>query len=144
MSKYAQGKYQVLNPDKYVGKRQPTYRSSWEHVFMRFCDNNPNILKWASESVHINYKNPFTGKQTIYVPDFLIYYIDRNGKHQADVIEVKPKKETSLQEAKSRRDQAYAVLNMVKWEAAKGWCKSKGLNFKIITEEQIFHQGKGK
>jgi len=33
---------------------------------------------------------------------------------------------------------------MVKWEAAKGWCKSKGLNFKIITEEQIFHQGKGK
>ena len=80
MSKYAQGKYQVLNPDKYVGKRQPTYRSSWEHVFMRFCDNNPNILKWASESVHINYKNPFTGKQTIYVPDFLIYYIVRNGK----------------------------------------------------------------
>lgn len=108
---------------------------------MSFCDNNPNILKWASEPIRINYRNPFTGKATIYVPDFLIYYIDRSGNHCADVIEVKPKKETSLGEAKSRRDQAYTVLNMAKWEAAKAWCKQKGLNFKIVTEEQIFHQG---
>jgi hypothetical protein len=141
MSKYSQGKYQIKNPDKYVGKGTPTFRSSWEHVFMSFCDNNPNILKWASEPIRINYKNPFTGKNTIYVPDFLIYYIDRSGNHSADVIEVKPKKETNLGEAKSRRDQAYTVLNMAKWEAAKAWCKQKGLNFKIVTEEQIFHQG---
>jgi len=144
MSKYAQGKYQIKNPDKYVGKHSPTYRSSWEHVFMTFCDNNPNILKWASEAVRINYRNPFTGKNTIYVPDFLIYYIDKSGNHHADVIEVKPRKETSLDEAKSMRDKAYAVLNMVKWEAARGWCKQQGLNFRIITEDQIFHQGKGK
>lgn len=144
MSKYAQGKFQIKNAEKYVGKHSPTYRSSWEHVFMTFCDNNPNILKWASEAVRINYRNPFTGKNTIYVPDFLIYYIDKGGHHHADVIEVKPRKETNLEEAKSPRDKAYAVLNMVKWEAARAWCKQQGLNFRIITEDQIFHQGKGK
>ena len=64
---YSQGKFQVKNPEKYVGKGVPTFRSSWEHVFMSFCDNNPNILKWASESIKIPYRNPLTGKQTIYV-----------------------------------------------------------------------------
>ena len=56
MSKYANGLYQILNPEKYVGKGTPKYRSSWEHAAMRMLDNNPAILKWASESIHINYK----------------------------------------------------------------------------------------
>lgn len=143
MSKYAQGKYQVLNPQKYVGKGAPTYRSGWEHTFMRFCDNNPAILQWASEAVHINYRNPFTNKNTIYVPDFLVIYQDANGKQKAEIIEVKPKKETSLQEAgRSPRAQAAAILNMAKWEAAKAWSKANGMGFRIVTEDQIFHQGK--
>ena len=144
MSKYAQGKFQIKNPDKYIGKKSPTYRSAWEFVFMQFCDNNPNILKWASEAVHINYRNPLTGKNTIYVPDFLIIYQDKNGNQQGDVIEVKPKKETTMESAKSTRDQAFVILNMAKWEAARAWCKGQGLNFRVVTEDQIFHQGKGK
>lgn len=145
MSKYAQGKYQILNPEKYVGKGTPTYRSGWEHTFMRFCDNNPSILQWASEAVHINYRNPFTNKNTIYVPDFLIIYQDANGKQHAEIVEVKPKKETSLQEAgKSTRAQAAAILNMCKWEAAKAWSKAHGMTFRVVTEDQIFHQGRTK
>jgi len=144
MSKYAQGKFQIKNPEKYVGKKQPTYRSAWEFVFMNFCDNNPNILQWASEAVHINYRNPLTGKNTIYVPDFLIIYTDKNGKQHGDVIEVKPKKETAMENARSARDQAFVLLNMAKWEAARAWCKNQGLNFRVVTEDQIFHQGKGK
>ena len=80
MSKYAQGKYQLLNPQKYVGNKTPTYRSGWEWTFMQFCDNNPNVLQWASEAIHINYRNPFTGRNTIYVPDFLITYTDEIGR----------------------------------------------------------------
>lgn len=145
MSKYAQGKYQIQNPAKYVGNKQPTYRSSWEFVFMQFLDNNPSVLQWASEAIHVNYRNPLTGKNTIYVPDFLMVYVDANGKQHAEVIEVKPTKETSLQEAgKSPRAQAAAILNMAKWEAARQWCRAKGLTFRVVTENQIFHQGKTK
>jgi hypothetical protein len=142
MAKYAQGKFQLLNPQKYVGNKTPTYRSSWEFVFMQFCDNNPNVINWASEAVHINYRNPLTGKNTIYVPDFLITYQDAGGAQRAEVIEIKPKKETTLEGAKNVRDQAAAILNMAKWEAARQWCKAHGLTFRVVTEDMIFHQGK--
>ena len=143
MSKYANGKYQIQNPSKYVGNKTPTDRSGWEHTFMTFCDNNPNILQWASEAIHINYRNPLTGRNTIYVPDFLIVYNDAKGQRHAEVIEVKPTKETSLQEAgRSPRAQAAAILNMAKWEAARAWCKAQGLHFRVVTEKDIFHQGK--
>jgi hypothetical protein len=142
MAKYAQGKFQLQNPQKYVGNKTPTYRSSWEFVFMQFCDNNPNIINWASEAVHINYRNPLTGKNTIYVPDFLITYGDANGSQRAELIEIKPKKETTLEGAKNIRDQASAILNMAKWEAARAWAKAHGLTFRVVTEDMIFHQGK--
>ena len=144
MSKYAQGKFQLLNPAKYVGNKTPTYRSSWEYVFMQFCDTNPNVLQWASEAVRINYKNPLTGKNTIYVPDFLITYGDATGKQHAELVEVKPLKETTLEGAKNIRDQASAILNMAKWEAARAWCRANGLTFRIVTEKDIFHQGRAK
>lgn len=144
MSKYANGFYQLLNPDKYIGKKTPHYRSSWEHAVMRMCDNNPAIIQWANESIHINYKNPFTNKNTIYVPDFFVLYQDANGKKHAEVWEIKPSKETSLAEAKSKRDQAYAVLNMAKWQACQAWCKANNVKFRIITEQDLFHQGRTK
>lgn len=80
MSKWAQGKFKLSNPAKYVGNKTPTYRSSWEFQFMQFCDNNPSIVEWASEAIKIPYRNPITGKNTIYVPDFLIVYVDKTGQ----------------------------------------------------------------
>lgn len=142
MAKYANGFFQMKNPQKYAGKKQPHYRSSWEFAFMNMCDNHPSIVQWASEAIHINYRNPFTNKNTIYIPDFLIVYQDANGQQHAEVIEIKPLKETSLQEAKGKRDQAFAILNYAKWEAAKVWCKSQGLKFRVVTENDIFHMGK--
>ena len=141
MAKFAQGKFQLVNPQKYVGNKTPTYRSSWEYVFMQFCDNNPSILQWASEAVHINYRNPLTGKNTIYVPDFLITYNDAGGGTHAEMVEVKPKKETTLEGAKNVRDQAAAILNLAKWEAARAWCRAHGMTFRVVTEDMIFHQG---
>ena len=144
MAKYANGFYQLLNPGKYVGKRTPHYRSGWEHTFMRFCDNNPNVLQWASESIHINYKNPFTNKATIYVPDFFIVYVDKSGAKRAELIEIKPSTQVAVESAKSTRDQAAAVLNMYKWQAAQAWCKTQGITFRVVTENDIFHQGNGR
>jgi hypothetical protein len=143
MSKYAQGKFQLKNPGKYVGNKTPTYRSSWEFAFMSFCDNNPSILQWASEAIHINYRNPLTGKNTIYVPDFLITYQDANGSQKAEVVEIKPLKETTLEGAgKNPRNQAAAILNMAKWEAARQWCRAHNLTFRVVTENDIFHMGR--
>ena len=76
---YLQGIFTPTNPDKYIGHTDPRYRSGWELTVMRFCDNHPSIIGWASESLRIPYRNPFTGKQTVYVPDFLITYQDKNG-----------------------------------------------------------------
>ena len=142
MGKYAQGKFQIQNPDKYVGKGEPTYRSSWEFAFMQFCDNNPAVVQWASEAIRVNYRNPFTGKNTIYVPDFLIIYMDKNGKRHGEVVEIKPSKETTMEAAKSQRDKAAVALNMFKWEAARKFCAAQGLRFRIVNEQDIFHGSK--
>lgn len=142
MSKYAQGKFTPKNPDKYVGGKTPTYRSSWEFAFMKFCDEHPSVSKWASEAIKIPYRNPFTGKYTIYVPDFFMAYVDANGKQHVEIIEVKPRNQTSMSEAKrNSRNQAHAVLNAAKWDAARAYCKQQGITFRIVTEEDIFHQG---
>jgi len=140
--KFAQGKFYPKNPNKYVGKKNPTYRSSWEWAFMNFCDNNPAVLQWASESVSIPYKNPFDGRNTIYVPDFFIVYTDRNGAKNAELIEIKPKKQTTLEAAgRSKKDQASAILNAAKWQAANAYARQNRIKFRVVTEEELFHQG---
>ena len=145
MPKYANGFYQILNADKYVGKKVPHFRSSWEHSFMRFCDENPAVLQWASEAIHIPYKNPFTNKNTIYIPDFMIMYMNKNNEKFGELIEIKPSKQTTLEAAgRSMRDQAAAVLNAYKWQAAQAWCSQNGLRFRVLTENDIFHQGKAR
>jgi hypothetical protein len=102
------------------------------------------VLQWASEAVHIPYRNPFTNKNTIYVPDFMIMYVNKNGEKFGELIEIKPNKQTNLQEARSARDQAAAVLNMYKWQAAQAWCNQNGLRFRVVTENDIFHQGRAR
>ena len=86
-TKYQQGHFSPQNPDKYIGKHEPIYRSGWELAFMRMCDNHPNISKWASEAQQIEYMNPFTGKRSRYIPDFFIVYTDKEGKNHAEIIE---------------------------------------------------------
>ena len=124
MAKYAQGRYNIKFQEKYIGRKAPLYRSSWEFAFMKFCDENPNITKWASEAVKIPYVNPFTGKQTVYVPDFFINYMDKNGKQRAEVIEVKPDNQTTMESAgRNKQKQMAVALNMAKWQAARAWCR---------------------
>jgi len=143
MARFAQGKFRLKNNEKYAGNRTPTYRSSWEYTFMKFCDEHPNVSQWASEAVKIPYRNPLTGKQTIYVPDFFIVYADKGGKQKVELIEVKPKNQSVKERlGRSRANQAHYIMNMAKWEAARSWCKQKGIFFRVITEEDIFHQGR--
>jgi hypothetical protein len=141
MSKFAQGPYTIKNTAKYVGNGVPRYRSGWELAFMRFLDNNDNVMQWASESIQIPYRNPITGKQSIYVPDFLITYKTRQNTLIAELIEIKPKKQSVIESKMSNRDRMVVAINYAKWDQATKWCKRNGLKFRVITEYDLFHQG---
>ena len=138
VSSYSQGKFLIKNPQKYSGKSQPTYRSSWEWAFMNFCDNHPAVLSWASESIHIPYFNPFTKKNTIYVPDFFVMYQGKDGKQRAELVEIKPSNEVMETVGKGARNQAMAALNAIKWDAARKWCAAQGITFRVVTEADMF------
>jgi len=141
MSKFAQGPYTVKNAAKYVGKGVPRYRSGWELAFMRFLDNNDNVMQWASESIQIPYRNPITGKQSIYVPDFLITYRTRQNTLIAEVVEIKPKKQSVIESKMSNRDRMVVAVNYAKWDSASKWCARNGLKFRVINENDMFRNG---
>lgn len=139
MKSYVQGQYKPVNPDKYVGTYPIVFRSSWEFKVMQMFDCNPNFTSWASESLKIPYQNPFTGKYTVYIPDFVVTYVDANGQQKAEIIEVKPAKETFLEKAKSQKSKAAVALNTFKWAAAHEFAKSHGMKFRVMTEDNIFN-----
>jgi len=137
--------YTPKNPQKYVGVGKILMRSSWETNFARFCDTNPAILKWAAEPMKIPYRNPLNGKQTVYVPDFFIQYVDKNNKIHTEIIEIKPKSQQLLEHVgKNKNNQAMWVKNQAKWRAAEIYCKKQGIVFRILNEDQLFHNGKAK
>ena len=139
---YAQGRFSLKNPNKYMCMKDPLYRSSWEFAFMKFCDESPSIARWASEAVKIPYRNPLTGRYTIYVPDFFINYVDKGGQQHAEIVEIKPQNQSIKEKVgRNANNQASYILNRAKWEAATVWCRQKGLKFRVINETDIFHQG---
>ena len=144
MPSYVQGQYKPVNPSKYVGTYPIYFRSSWEHKVMVMFDTNPSITSWASESLKIPYVNPFTNKYTVYIPDFVVTYTDANGTKKAEIIEVKPAKETFLEQAKSERSKLAVALNTYKWAAAQAFAKGHGMTFRVMNEGNIFNNPKRK
>ena len=142
MSHWAQGPYTVINREKYAGNGTPRYRSGWELSFMKFCDTNDHVLQWASESIAIPYRHPLTGKITQYIPDFLITYRTSNNTVKAELIEIKPKKQSVIESKMSSKDRAIVAINYCKWDAATKWARRNGLTFRVITENDMFHNGK--
>ena len=50
------GKFTPTNPRKYIGDpTQIVYRSSYELKFMKWCDINASVKRWASEEIVIPY-----------------------------------------------------------------------------------------
>ena len=142
MSRWAQGNYVIINREKYAGNGTPRYRSGWELSFMKFCDTNDHVLQWASESIAIPYRHPITGKVTQYIPDFLITYRNRDNTMRAELIEIKPKSQSVIESKMNSRDRAVVAINYAKWDAATKWARKNGLTFRVITENDMFHNGK--
>lgn len=143
MANFATGIFQPKNQYKYIGKHKPRYRSGWELTFMMFCDNHDSVIQWASEAIQIPYRNPLTGKQTVYVPDFFVLYQDKFGNQKAEVVEIKPKKQSLIESrVASAKQRATVALNHAKWAAATAYCKTAGLTFRVITEDDLFYKGR--
>ena len=146
--KFSKGYFEPKNKAKYSGKLPIIYRSSWELKMMEVLDSHPNIIAWQSESFQIPYRNPLTGKFTVYIPDFLVLYADATGKQHCDMIEIKPLKEvpgyqkvsekTGRPARISPKDKASQIVNAAKWEAAILFCKKRGWNFRVATAEDLF------
>lgn len=143
MSKFAQGIYTPKNPEKYVGKHAPKYRSGWEMTFMTFCDSNKNVLYWASEAIKLPYRSPLDGKIHQYIPDFFVVYQNKRGQQIAEMVEIKPKKQSLIESrTASARDRLVVAVNHAKWAAAMAYCKAQGYTFRVITEDDLFFNGK--
>jgi hypothetical protein len=139
------GRFRPKNPKKYRGDiRMIEYRSSWELKFMNYCDLNESIEQWQSEEKAIWYWNPVQKKKCRYFPDFIIAYKRKDGIMVKEMIEIKPKKQVDGPPTNpKRRTKAWAnavmtyAVNMAKWEAAREYCEDRGMNFRIITENEL-------
>lgn len=138
-TKQAQGVYSIKNIKKYKSSNPPIYRSSWEKDVMIALDLNPTVLEWSVEPFPIPYRCPIDGKIKNYWPDFLVKSIDiATGKERIELLEIKPEKQVYIQLAKNRKDKIVVFVNQAKWDAAIALCQQNGIEFRLITERQLY------
>ena len=67
-----------------------------------------------------------------------------NGLIDNTIIEIKPAKESSPPEKKSKISKRYIRevvtwgINEAKWNAAIEYCNKRGWNFKVLTERELY------
>lgn len=143
-SRYLQGRYTPSYPDKYKGKvNDIVFRSSWELVAFKFVDHEPNIVAWSSEEVIIPYRG-VDGRPHRYFMDLWIVARQADGTFKKFLVEIKPSsKKLPPRKSAGKRDDVFMreVLeyqtNQLKWEAARAYCKSHGMEFIIWTELEL-------
>lgn len=150
MTKYYQGRFKPKHPQKYMG--DPTniiYRSGWEFKLMRYLDSHPKVLQWGSEELVVPYRSPIDGRMHRYFPDFLVKQINKYGKKETILIEVKPKAQTvppDVSKIKTKTGQTSRRyinevknwgINQAKWKAAEEYCKDRGWKFQIMHEGHL-------
>lgn len=150
MAKYYQGRYKPKNPHKYMG--DPTniiYRSGWEFKLMRYLDVHPDVVQWGSEELVIPYRSPIDGRLHRYFPDFIVKQINKEGKKETILIEVKPKAQTVPPDISKKNTATGRVsrkflnevktwgVNSAKWKAAEEFCKDRGWKFQIMHEDHL-------
>lgn len=147
-TKHKKGRFYLNYPDKYMGdKSNIIFRSSWELEAFTFCDNNRNIIRWASEEIAIPYLKP-TFKQNPpfrkanYYPDLYVEYYNKKGSIIRELIEIKPFKQLSPSKARKRTTKLVEnytyMINEAKWNAAKDWCRQRNIRFTFMSEKDIF------
>lgn len=138
------GRYKPSFPEKYIGdSNNVIYRSLWERKYMKYLDNNPNIIQWASEEISIKYYDPTNKKVRRYFPDFFVKEKLTDEKIISYLVEIKPKKQTVPPKKPKRQTKGYLyevmeyARNQSKWEMAREYCVDNGWEFRILTEDDL-------
>lgn len=137
------GRFIPKNPKKYNGDpNHIIYRSSWEVRVMKYLDENPNVIWWASEELPIPYRSPIDNRVHRYFPDFIVKVRRKDGLVMTYILEVKPESQTKMPVQKRRtkkflQEAATYAINQEKWRAADIFCKEHGWQFKILTENDL-------
>lgn len=102
-------------------------RSSYESRYARMLEDDDDVVSYEHEPFRIPYL--LDGSMHNYIPDFFVVRL--RGKRQ--LIEVKPK-------------MFVGGVNAMKFQAARQWCQLNGVDYCIITEDEIesrhvVHQG---
>lgn len=150
---WKQGVFDVSNSIKFVfqeSNEHPIYRSSYEWLFMKWCELTDDVVKWSSEPFCIPYADPTSEKYKMrnYWIDFTT--IVSNG--QKWYVEVKPWKQvqevnnfkriyeafrTSKQKIAFAKEYKTAAINYSKWMHATEAAKKQNAVFKIVTEKTL-------
>ena len=127
---------------KTTGKIQGSFKNGKKHGPWIMYRNNGQLKEKGTyndgklEGFYVAYHN--NGKlrlKTTY----------KNGRKHAEMIEVKPSDQTTMEMAgKSLAKKKQVVVNMAKWEAANAYAKQRKIRFRVVSEEQLFHNGKRK
>ena len=146
--KYHQGFYTPENPSKYKGNvKKIIFRSGLELKYFRYCDVNPNVLQWNSEEVFVPYVS-IDGRQHRYFIDlWMEVKTAKTGEVKQYLAEIKPKIQTKNPSARGHKEgvnnRYYKLkmrdymVNVAKWDAANKFAKKRGIEFIILTEEDI-------
>jgi hypothetical protein len=140
-SGFVQGYFALNECKKYLGTGPVIFRSSWERKFCLYCERNPQIIGWTSESVAIKYFNLVDNKYHTYYPDYLV----KLDTGKVLLVEIKPKaqlkKPTEPKRKTPKTVAAYKwayntwLMNMSKHQAAVKFAESRGWEFTFVTEE---------
>jgi len=143
-----QGIYHVVNKNKYMGDTLPVIRSSYEARFFTWLDKNEKVKRWGSEIIKIPYSFAIDEKIHNYIPDVYAEIEDKNGNIKKYLIEIKPKTQCfPPKQPKNKNQKAHRrylmeaemfIKNQNKWAFADKWCKSNGIIFTVITEDDLF------
>jgi hypothetical protein len=56
-------------------------------------------------------------------------------------VEIKPKSQSVVESKMNANQRATVAVNYAKWDMATKWCIRNGLTFRVINEQDMFHQG---
>ena len=143
-TKTYKGKFRTKNPSKYRGDiSNIVYRSLWELRFMKWCDTNPSVEEWGSETVIVPYISPIDRKVHRYFVDFYVKIKNKHGQLQKYLIEIKPERFTkppAIPQRKTKRfiDEVFQYgVNEAKWKAAFEFCEDRNMKFMVLTEKDL-------
>lgn len=110
---------------------------------MMYLDEHADVIEWSSEEFVIRYRSPVDGKIHRYFPDFYVKKINKIGKTEISIIEVKPLAQTMEPKKQPKPSRRYITevmtygVNQAKWQAAREYCADRNWSFLIFTEKEL-------